>query len=58
MLNDLTLPAADAIRVDARQFQHLVRSDIVQTRMATLLAQGLQTPGPLELDLGDRIGSL
>lgn len=58
VLNDLTLPAADAIRSDARQFQQLVRSDTVQARMAKLFAQGLQTPGPLERDLGDRIGSL
>ncbi len=58
ILNELTLPAADAIRADARQFQQLVRSDTVQTRMATLFALGLQTRGPLELDLGDRIGSL
>lgn len=58
VLNDLTLPAADAIRSDARLFQQLVRSDTVQAGMATLFAQGLQTPGPLELDLGNRIGSL
>lgn len=57
VLNDLTLPAPDAIRADARQFQRLVRSDTVQTRMASLFAQGLQTRGPLELDLGNRIGS-
>jgi hypothetical protein len=30
----------------------------VEARVATLFAQGLQTRGPLELDLGDRIGSL
>ena len=58
VLNDLTLPAADAIRADARRFQQLVRSETVQTRMATLFAQGLQTRGPLELDLGNRIESL
>jgi enoyl-CoA hydratase/carnithine racemase len=58
VLNDLTLPAPDAIRADARQFQRLVRSDTVQTRMASLFVQGLQTRGPLELDLGNRIGSL
>src|SRR5215471_9929971 len=58
VLNELTLPGADAIRADARRFQQLVRSDTVQARAATLFAQGLQTRGPLELDLGDRIGSL
>src|SRR5689334_22052989 len=58
VLNELTLPGADAIRADARRFQHLVRSDTVKARLATLFAQGLQTRGQLELDLGDRIGSL
>ena len=58
VLNELTLPDADAIRADARRFQQLVRSDTVQARAAALFAQGLQTRGPLELDLGDRIGSL
>jgi enoyl-CoA hydratase/carnithine racemase len=58
VLNELTLPAADAIRADARRFQQLVVSDTVKGRTATLFAQGLQTRGPLELDLGDRIESL
>ena len=52
------LPDADAIRADARRFQHFVASDAVKARMATLFAQGLQTRGDLELDLGNRIGSL
>jgi enoyl-CoA hydratase/carnithine racemase len=58
VLNELTLPDADAIRADARRFQQLVRSDTVSARMATLFAQGLQTRGPLELNLGRRIESL
>jgi enoyl-CoA hydratase/carnithine racemase len=58
VLNGLTLPGADAIRADARRFHQLVGSDTVKARTATLFAQGLQTRGPLELDLGDRIGSL
>ncbi len=58
VLNELTLPDADAIRADARRFQQLVRADTVKARMATLFAQGLQTRGPLELDLGRRIESL
>jgi enoyl-CoA hydratase/carnithine racemase len=58
VLNDLTLPGADAIRADARRFHQLVGSDTVKARTATLFAQGLQTRGPLELDLGDRIESL
>ncbi len=58
VLNELTLPGADAIRADARRFQQLVGSGTVKARAAALFAQGLQTRGPLELDLGDRIGSL
>jgi len=58
VVNELTLAGADVIRADARRFQQLVRSEEVQARTATLFAQGLQTRGPLELALGDRIGSL
>ena len=58
VLNDLTMPEADAIRADARRFHQLVRSDAVKARLASLFAQGLQTRGPLELDLGDRVGGL
>jgi enoyl-CoA hydratase/carnithine racemase len=58
VLNELTLPGSAAIRADARRFQQLVGSDTVKARAASLFAQGLQTRGPLELDLGDRIGSL
>jgi enoyl-CoA hydratase/carnithine racemase len=58
VLNGLALPEADAIRADARRFQELVRSNTVQARIATLFAQGLQTRGALEHDLGDRIESL
>jgi hypothetical protein len=59
LVRDLvTLPGADAIRADARRFQQLVGSDTVKSRAATLFAQGLQTRGPLELDLGDGIASL
>jgi enoyl-CoA hydratase/carnithine racemase len=58
VLNGLTLPGADRVRADARRFQQLVRSDTVQARLATLFAQGLQTRGPLELGLGDRLESL
>jgi enoyl-CoA hydratase/carnithine racemase len=58
VLNELTMPAADAIRADAVRFRQLVVADTAQARTATLFAQGLQTRGPLELDLGDRLGSL
>ncbi len=57
-LNELTLPGADAIHADARRFRQLAASDTVKARAAALFAQGLQTRGPLELDLGDRIESL
>ena len=51
-------PGADAIRADARRFRRLVASDTAQARTAALFAQGLQTRGPLELHLGDRIAAL
>jgi enoyl-CoA hydratase/carnithine racemase len=57
-LNQLTLPGADAIRADARRFRQLVASDTAQDRTARLFAQGLQTRGSLELELGDRVGVL
>ena len=55
VLNELTMPGPDALRADARRFQQLVRSETVQARMATLFEQGLQTRGPLEQNLGDRL---
>ena len=58
VLNELTLPGADAIRGDARRFHQLVTSEAAQARTAALFAQGLQTRGPLELNLGDRLGAL
>jgi enoyl-CoA hydratase/carnithine racemase len=58
VLNELTLPGADAIRADARRFRQLVVSETAQARTAALFTQGLQTRGPLELDLGDHIGAL
>ena len=57
VLNELTLPAADAIRADAPRFRQLVSSDAAQARTAALFTHGLQTRGPLELDLGDRLGT-
>ena len=58
VLNELTMPAADAIRADAVRFRALVAADAAQARTAALFSQGLQTRGPLELHLGDRLGSL
>jgi hypothetical protein len=58
VLNELTMPAADAIRADAVRFRQLVASDPAQARTAALFTQGLQARSPLELDLGNRIGAL
>jgi enoyl-CoA hydratase/carnithine racemase len=58
VIDELTRPGPDAIRADARRFRQLVVSDPAQARTAALFAQGLQTRGPLELDLGDRLGTL
>src|SRR5580704_12587892 len=58
VLNDLTMPAADAIRADAVRFRQLVTSGAAQARTAALFAEGLQTRGPLELNLGERLASL
>jgi len=58
VLNELTLPGADAVRADARRFRQLVASEAAQARTAALFAQGLQTRGLLELNLGDRLGTL
>jgi enoyl-CoA hydratase/carnithine racemase len=57
VLNELTLPSPDATRADAHRFRQLVTSDAATARTAALFAQGLQTRGPLELNLGDRIES-
>jgi enoyl-CoA hydratase/carnithine racemase len=58
VLNEMTMPAADAIRADAVRFRQLVTSGTAQVRTAALFAEGLQTRGPLELDLGERLATL
>ena len=58
VINQITMPAADAFRADAVRFRALIAGDNAQARTAALFAQGLQTRGPLELDLGDRLGAL
>jgi enoyl-CoA hydratase/carnithine racemase len=58
VLNELTMPGADAVRADARRFRQLVASETARSRTAALFAQGLQTRGPLEHDLGERLGTL
>jgi enoyl-CoA hydratase/carnithine racemase len=52
------LPDAELDAFVARRFRQLVVSDAAQGRTAALFAQGLQTRDPLELDLGDRLGTL
>jgi enoyl-CoA hydratase/carnithine racemase len=42
VLNELTMPGADAIRADARRFRRLVVSDAAQDRTAAPFAQGLE----------------
>jgi hypothetical protein len=51
-------PGTAGVCDHARDFRQLVISDTAQARMAALFAQGLQTRGPLEIDLGDRLGTL
>ena len=46
VLNELTLPGADAIRADARRFQQLVRSEAVKARMASPVRAGAADPWP------------
>ncbi|WP_219826074.1 hypothetical protein [Nonomuraea typhae] len=58
ILNELTLPPADAVRADAIGFRDLVATDATQARMKALFEQGLQTRGPLELNLGDHLCDL
>ena len=58
VLNELTMPAADAIRADDVQFPQLVTSGPAQGRTAARFTQGLQTRGPLELNLGERLTEL
>jgi enoyl-CoA hydratase/carnithine racemase len=50
--------AMEAILADAGRFRQLVTSDTAKGRTTALFTQGLQTRGPLELDLGDRVGAL
>ena len=57
-LNDLTLAEADAVRADARRIPPAGRLGHGQGPHGHPVRAGLQTRSPLELDLGDRIGSL
>jgi enoyl-CoA hydratase/carnithine racemase len=46
VLNELTLPGADAIRADARRFRQLVASDTAKGCTAALFTQGPADPWP------------
>ena len=54
-INEVCLPAADAIRADAVRFQSLVRTPEAQSRAKHLFVEGFQTRGDLEHDLGARL---
>ena len=58
VVNDLTLPGEDEFRADAQRFQQLVATPEAQSRIRALLAEGLQTRGPAELELPSHIASL
>jgi len=58
VVNEVCLPRADAVRADAARFQTLVRSGEVQDRTRRLFAEGFQTRGDVELDLGVRLADL
>ncbi|MFD9460348.1 enoyl-CoA hydratase/isomerase family protein [Streptomyces sp. NPDC060027] len=57
-INAVSLPNPAEVRADAALFQQLVRGEKVQQRTAELFAQGFQTRGATELDLGDALGRL
>ena len=58
VVNDLTLPGEDEFRADAHRFQQLVATPEAQSRIRALLAEGLQTRGPAELELPSHLASL
>lgn len=58
VLNELTLPAAEAVRADAKRFRQHIGSDEAQARTAVLFDRGLQTRGDLELNLADHLERL
>jgi enoyl-CoA hydratase/carnithine racemase len=57
-VNAITVAAPDEVRADAQLFQRLLRSDAARVRAGQLFARGLQTRGPLELNLGRALGDL
>ncbi|MFE5144315.1 enoyl-CoA hydratase/isomerase family protein [Streptomyces fagopyri] len=57
-INAISLPAVADVRADAALFQELVRSDALKQRAAQLFERGFQIRSPVELFLGDALGSL
>lgn len=54
-VDDLTLAEPAQVRSDAAVFQALIASPEARERLAHLTGRGLQTPGPLERDLGGAV---
>ncbi|MFF4034345.1 enoyl-CoA hydratase/isomerase family protein [Streptomyces sviceus] len=54
-INDLTLAEPAHVRSDAATFQALITLPETRERLAYLTDHGLQTPGPLERDLGKAV---
>ena len=57
-LSELPVVMIAKLRGRARGAGSELALEAVKARAATLFALGLQTRGPLEIDLGARIGSL
>lgn len=57
-VNGITVASPDEVRGDAQLFQRLLRTDAARVRAGQLFELGLQTRGPLELNLGRALGDL
>jgi enoyl-CoA hydratase/carnithine racemase len=57
-INDISLPPLSDVRMDAALFQQTISGPRGRARTAELLAGGMQTRGPLELDFPAALGRL
>ena len=57
-VNDVTLPAPDALAEDSRLFVEGMRSPVGQARLTMLFERGLQTDGELEAGFGAALAQL
>ena len=57
-VNDITLPAPDALAEDSRLFVEGMRSPVGQARLTMLFERGLQTDGELEAGFGAALAQL